>query len=218
MALIPESLKPAVTLGLYALGGTLLLAVTWRFTADRIGEEERRTRQQTLYEIVPRETHTNEMLDDTIQVTAPDALGTERPVTVYRARRNGEPYAVAMEVVAPNGYSGPIRLLVGIRADGTLAGVRVVAHQETPGLGDKIEASKTDWIRQFQGLSLGNPPASDWAVREDGGDFDSFTGATVTPRAVVGAIKRALIYFAEHKQRLFQPSPDEPDATQPDSR
>lgn len=200
---LPDSLKPAVILVIFAAGGAALLAGTHWITADRIAQEQRRARMASLYEIVPRETHSNDMLDDTIRVTAPERLGTPEPVTVYRARRDGEPHAVVMEVIAPDGYSGPIRLLVGILADGSLAGVRVVAHRETPGLGDFIEADKSDWIRQFEGLSLGDPPREEWAVRKDGGAFDQMTGATITPRAVVGAIRRALLYFSANREALF---------------
>jgi electron transport complex protein RnfG len=211
MSIVPEPLKPAAILVVFATGGAALLAGTHWLTADRIAEEERRTRLASLYEIVPRESHTNDMLTDTIQVTAPDRLGTSKPVTVYRARRDGEPHAVVMEVVAPDGYSGPIRLLVGIHADGTLAGVRVVSHKETPGLGDFIETGKSDWIRQFKGLSLGNPPREEWAVEKDGGAFDQMTGATITPRAVVQAIRRALLYFRANRESLFaeQAAPDD---------
>lgn len=210
MKIIPESLKPAVILVIFAAGGAALLAGTHWLTADRIAQEERRTRLASLFEIVPRDTHSNDMLADAIQVTAPDALGTPRPVTVYRARRDGEPHAAVMEVVAPDGYSGPIRLLVGIHADGRLAGVRVINHRETPGLGDFIETARSDWIRQFEGLSLGDPPIEQWAVKKDGGAFDQMTGATITPRAVVGAIRRALLYFRANRESLFaeQPSPD----------
>lgn len=198
-----EPIKSAAVLGLFALGATSLLVLTWNLTVDRITEEERRARLEALYEIVPRDTHTNDMLEDTLRVTDPSALGVAGPVTVYRARREGDPHAVVMQVVAPDGYSGRIRLLVGIRYDGTLAGVRVVDHQETPGLGDKIEVDRTDWIFQFDGRSLGDPPETRWTVRKDGGEFDALTGATVTPRAVIGAVKRALLYFEHHKEELF---------------
>ncbi len=200
-------MKPAAILALFAAGGAALLGVTHWLTADRIAEEQRRTKLASLYELVPRDTHTNDMLEDTIRIRAPEMLGTPDPVTVYRARHEGRPHALVMEVVAPDGYGGPIRLLVGIRADGELAGVRVVSHRETPGLGDFIETGKSDWIRQFRGLSLGEPPAGEWAVRKDGGAFDQMTGATITPRAVVGAIKGALLYFRDNRRSLFRREP-----------
>jgi electron transport complex protein RnfG len=127
-------------------------------------------------------------------------------VTLYRAYRNGRPVAVLGTPVAPDGYSGSIRLLIGLYADGTLAGVRVLAHRETPGLGDFIEASRSDWILGFAGKSLHDPTASGWAVRKDGGVFDQFTGATITPRAVVKAVHRFLIYYEQQRERLFTPS------------
>jgi len=124
-------------------------------------------------------------------------------VTVYRARKGGREIAVVFTVVAPDGYSGAIRMLVGIRADGRLAGVRVVAHRETPGLGDKVEAHKSDWIRDFDNRSLRDPKADGWAVKKDGGVFDQFTGATITPRAVVAAVHSALRYYATHREAMF---------------
>src|SRR5690606_4959952 len=119
-------------------------------------------------------------------------LGTTQPVTVYRAFRGGEPVAALFNSVAPDGYSGEIRLLVGVRVDGSLSGVRVLSHKETPGLGDPIEVRHSDWITRFSGLSLENPPFERWKVRRDGGDFDQFTGATITPRAVVKATRNTL--------------------------
>ena len=122
---------------------------------------------------------------------------------MYRARLRGEAVAVVLAPVAPGGYSGSIHLLVGIAPDGTLLGVRVTEHRETPGLGDAIEARKSDWIRRFTGRSLGDPPFERWRVRKDGGDFDQFTGATVTPRAVVGAVANVLVYFDRHRAELL---------------
>src|SRR5690606_27069458 len=110
----------------------------------------------------------------------------------------------ALTVTAPNGYGGAIRLLVGIREDGTVAGVRVIDHRETPGLGDGIEIEKSDWMTDFEGRSLGDPPVQRWRVKKDGGEFDQFTGATITPRAVVTAVRNALIYFRTHRQALFE--------------
>ena len=124
-------------------------------------------------------------------------------MTVYRARRDGAPVALVLTAVAPDGSSGPIELLVGVNADGTVAGVRVLAHRETPGLGDPIEASRSDWVLAFAGRSLGDPPPAGWTVRRDGGAFDQFTGATITPRAVVHAVRRVLEYVGANQEALY---------------
>jgi electron transport complex protein RnfG len=125
-------------------------------------------------------------------------------VTAYRARQGGRPVAVILRFAAIDGYNGPIHLLAGIEADGRLAGVRVLSHRETPGLGDAIEAAKSDWVYSFAGKSLGSPPAAGWAVERDGGVFDQFTGATITPRAIVEAVQRALAYHGSHRDALFE--------------
>ena len=123
---------------------------------------------------------------------------------IYLARKDGRINTVIIPAIAPDGYTTQIKILVGIHADGSIAGVRVTEHRETPGLGDKIETRKSDWIQGFNGLSLGNPAGEGWAVKKDGGQFDSFTGATITPRAVVSAVHRALLYFRDHKEPVFQ--------------
>ncbi len=157
-----------------------------------------------LSELLPPQTYDNDLLHDTKQVVAPQFLGTNKPVTLYRARKHGKPVAVLFETVAPNGYSGAIRLLVGIRADGSLLGVRVLAHRETPGLGDKIEKTKSDWIDSFTDKRLTADSTAQWAVKKDGGMFDQFTGATITPRAVVKAVKKSLEFFNANRERLWQ--------------
>lgn len=198
----------AVAAGLlaaFAVGGVTLVVVTEQNLRERIEANERDWRLRGLNVLVPPGRYDNDMFSDTIEVTDPQSLGTTRPVTVYRAARAGEAVALVMTVVAPDGYGGDIHLVVGIDADGTLAGVRVAGHRETPGLGDRIEAARSDWIHGFTGRSLGDPPEERWAVRRDGGDFDQLTGATITPRAVVKAVKRALLYFERERERLFAP-------------
>jgi electron transport complex protein RnfG len=193
----------ALVLGLFAVTGTGLVAIVHGTTAERIAENERQALLQGIHALVPPAEIDNDPLTDTVEVSAPEAFGSEQPVTVYRARKGGREIAVVFTVVAPDGYSGAIRMLVGIRADGRLAGVRVVAHRETPGLGDKVEERKSDWIRGFDNRSLRDPKADGWAVKKDGGVFDQFTGATITPRAVVAAVHRALRYYASHREALF---------------
>lgn len=187
----------------FAVAGTGLVAYVHQQTAARIAANEAAATRALINEIIPPGRYDNDIVHDTITVRAPDALGSEAPLTVYRARREGAPYAAVLTVVAPNAYNGTIKLLVGVRRDGTVAGVRVVRHQETPGLGDAIEADKSDWIAQFAGRSLDGTPASEWRVRKDGGAFDQLTGATVTPRAVVRAVRKALVYFDAHRDKLF---------------
>lgn len=187
----------------FAISATLLVSVTEEKTRSQIDNNEREALLAALSELVPKDRFDNQIIQDTLTLPPTEAIGTTTPTTVYRARKDGEPVAVVMTAVAPDGYSGQIQLLMGINADGTLAGVRVVSHKETPGLGDKIEAKRADWILQFKGLSLDNPPKNQWQVKKDGGQFDQFTGATITPRAVVGAIRNGLEYFAANREKLF---------------
>lgn len=193
----------AALLAMFAAAGTLLVTTTEQGTRARIADNEREFLLQTLDVLVDPTRYDNDLLDDTRTVVAPMALGTANPVTVYRARANGEPVALVLTAVAPDGYSGPIHLLVAVNRDGTLAGVRVLSHRETPGLGDGIEANRSDWILAFAGRSLGDPPADGWAVRRDGGEFDQLTGATITPRAVVAAVRRVLEYYEAEQAMLF---------------
>jgi electron transport complex protein RnfG len=204
-----RTLQMALLLALFAGFGSALVAVSYQATKERIRINERQALLRELQELVPRESYDNSLLDDSVQVTAPDFLGTPQPVTVYRARKEGKPVAAILTPVAPDGYGGPIHLLVGVNVDGTLAGVRVVSHKETPGLGDAIEVQRSDWILGFAGRSLGNPPEQQWKVKRDGGAFDQFTGATITPRAVVGAVRRTLEYFRSHRDQLFDRKPEE---------
>ncbi|HSJ48036.1 MAG TPA: electron transport complex subunit RsxG [Gammaproteobacteria bacterium] len=194
-----------ILLSLFTVIGATLVAYTFENTKARIAANERAALLRNLHVLVPPDSHTNDLFRDVIEVQDPTLLGSRDPVQVYRARRNGEPVALVLTPEAPDGYSGAIRLLVGIDPEGTLIGVRVLSHRETPGLGDAIEAERSDWILDFDGRSLGNPPAAQWRVRRDGGVFDQFTGATVTPRAVVNAVRKSLIYFDRHREDLFAP-------------
>jgi Na+-translocating ferredoxin:NAD+ oxidoreductase subunit G len=196
----------ALLLALFGVLGTSLVAFTHEQTRERILANERQALLRSLQALVPAAEVDNDMADDSILVHAPELLGSPE-TRVYRGRKDGEPVAAVFTSVAPNGYSGPIRLLVGVRRDGTLAGVRVVAHKETPGLGDKIDERKSDWVLAFRGRSLGDPPPERWKVRRDGGDFDQFTGATITPRAVVKAVRRTLEFAQREGAALYAPAP-----------
>ena len=178
----------------FAVVGTGLVAVTYTGTKDMIAETQRAALEASLNQLIPANQYDNRVVEDRIEVVAQEWLGTDRPVTVYRARKSGQPVALFATPTAPDGYSGPIQLLVGVYADGTVAGVRVLAHKETPGLGDGIDEKRSPWILAFAGKSLENPRPNDWRVKKDGGAFDQFTGATITPRAVVNAVKRAGLY------------------------
>ncbi|HMN43483.1 MAG TPA: electron transport complex subunit RsxG [Povalibacter sp.] len=185
----------------------ILLAAFVAMMQSATHERTRRNEQAWLLErldvLVPPDSHDNDLLADRIQVTSPDILGIAEPVWIYRAFRNGTPVAAIVQTVAPDGYHGPIELLVAIAHDGTLLGVQVVRHSETAGLGDQFENRRTDWLDAFRGKSLADPPQQRWSVRPDGGDFDAFTGATITPRAIVKATRRALEYYGSQRDRLF---------------
>jgi electron transport complex protein RnfG len=193
-------------LGLFGVLGAGLVGLSHEGTAERIARNEREALLDRLERLVPADQIDNDMLSDVIDVSAPESLGAES-TRVYRGRRGSEPVVAVLSPVVTQGYSGPIQLIVAIRRDGRLSGVRVLTHRETPGLGDKIEIERSDWVLGFDGKSLLQPPASEWKVRRDGGVFDQFTGATVTPRAVVRGVRASLEYFAAHRERLFDTDP-----------
>ena len=199
----------SLILSICALVTALLLASTYLSTKDRIAEAERAAAEKALLEIVPADRHTNDLLLDTREIPTQfwATLGVDKSDNpkAHIARNGDQPVAIIITTFAPDGYNGDIHMLLGINtADGSIAGVRVIRHRETPGLGDKVDTNKSDWVFSFNGKSLGNPPLERWKVRKDGGDFDQFTGATITPRAIVHQIARALLYFEEDKHRLLQ--------------
>lgn len=203
------------------LGGAVLalfaaitsLAIGWTYlgTKAQIELAVRRAEAQQLMEIFPRDTHDNELVDDTFVLEAETPLlGLRAERQGYRVRKDQRVVGVILPATARDGYSGDIRALIGVRSDGSIAGVRVVAHKETPGLGDKVDLRKSRWILGFNERSLGNPAIRDWTVSKDGGAFDQFTGATVTPRAVTLATRRALEYAELHRADLFEIPGDNP--------
>ncbi len=189
--------RHGLILGLFCLGFGLLLAITDEITLDNIAARAMEDKQNSLGQVLPDELHDNNPVTDTLELT--NAEG--RPVTIYQAKKGGQVTGVAFEILG-TGYAGEIKLMMGIAADGKVLGVRVLAHKETPGLGDKIEVKKGPWIERFTGLSMGNPPIERWKVKKDGGDFDQFAGATITPRGVMAAIRGGLEFFAEHQSQL----------------
>ena len=194
-------LKNALVLGLFAIGTVGSVALLQQGTATRIAAAEREAQVRALAEILPAGSYDNHLLDNRLELNAPE-LGHRSPQSAYLALKGDQPSALILPVTAPDGYSGAIHLLVGIFADGRLAGIRVLGHKETPGLGDKIELAKSDWVRSFEGKSLSDPGEDGWAVKKDRGEFDQFAGATITPRAVVKAVHGALRYFDTHRAQL----------------
>jgi len=201
--------KNSLLLAAFALVTTALLATTAELTKETIAKAEREAQQKALFEIVPRTRHNNDLLTDIIKVPedAWAGLGLKSGGDIYVARHADDTVAVIIPAIAPDGYSGEIRMIVGINADGSIAGIRVLDHHETPGLGDKIELKKAPWIVDFNNKSLKSPDISHWKVKKDGGDFDQFAGATITPRAVVNQVRRVLEFADSHRDELFGKSP-----------
>ncbi|QKX17419.1 electron transport complex subunit RsxG [Microbulbifer sp. YPW1] len=196
----------AAILALFALVTAGTLAVTQITTREPIERAIREAAAKALLEIIPIERHSNDLLVDTYPIPKQywALLGLKQGGNINLAREGNDTIdAVIIPTVAPDGYSGPIRMLVGVNRDGTIAGVRVTNHAETPGLGDKVEVKKSDWILSFNGKSLEDPGRAMWKVEKDGGAFDQFTGATITPRAVVNQVRKVLDFVAEHQQEIF---------------
>ena len=187
-----------VILGIFCLGFAVVLATTDHLTAKDIAARALEDRLNSLSQVVPESIHDNNLVADAIAMK--DAQSNE--ITVYRATKEGKVTGVAYEIFG-SGYAGRIKLMLGVDAEGKVLGVRVLAHKETPGLGDKIETKKGDWILRFTGLSIGNPPVEKWKVKKDGGQFDQFAGATITPRGVVKAIREGLEFFAANKAQMM---------------
>ncbi|EDN69660.1 electron transport complex protein RnfG [Beggiatoa sp. PS] len=187
--------QAALLLMVFAVLGGGLVAFSFHNTAEQIKENERAALLRILNALIPHEQYDNDLFHDVIKIPNDAMLGTTEPVTIYRARQSRQPVAAVITTIVPDGYNGRINLLVGINYEGILIGVRVVSHRETPGLGDKIELRRSDWILGFNGRSLTNPNATNWKVKQDGGIFDQFTGATITPRAIVKAVYKTLLFF-----------------------
>ena len=200
---MPASIrKNAIVLGLFAAITVAIVALIQQSTANRIDTAREQAQLQALAEILPAGSYNNNLLDNSLQLDDP-MLGNRNPEPAYLALLDGQPSAIILQATAPDGYSGSIRLLIGILTDGSLAGVRVLEHKETPGLGDNIETTKSGWIYSFNGKSLSNTTNERWAVKKDRGEFDQFAGATITPRVVVKAVHKALQYFDANQEQLF---------------
>ncbi len=202
------ALRTAVILFLFVAIFTALLSGAYLWTRTSIEAAAIEEKMRLIDEVLPRDRYDNTLLKDILRNPPAPELGQSDPSDIYRARRNGHPAALVLEAVAPDGYAGKIRLLIALGADGTLIGVRVIAHKETPGLGDYIEPKKDrnkerPWITQFNGLNPTAIEEREWKVKKDGGRFDAVAGATVTPRAVIKAVRKAALYVEANRERLF---------------
>lgn len=206
---LKSRLRGALYLVIFAIFAAWILSNIHQFTRQRIADNELAERLKELQALLPHGEFDNEPHKDFIFVTDPGLLGSNKPQPIYRIRNQGTPVAAVVSTIAPNGFSGKIRLLVSIDLRGEILGVRVASHSETPGLGDAIEADKSNWIEGFAGLAAMDPLSSAWMLDEDGGSFDKITGATVSSRAVLGAARNAVIYFNAHSADLFT-TPSEP--------
>ena len=201
------SLHSALNLLFFATLATIVLGSTYFLTRDSIAKSVEDEKLNLIAQVVPQQLFDNAIVQDTIELPPSELLGTEDKTIAYRARLKGEASAVVLQPVAPDGYSGKIFLIVAIRSNGELSGVRVVAHRETPGLGDYIELPKSPWIKNFDGQSHATRQEKDWKVKKDGGQFDYVAGATITPRAIVKAVHKSLLYFEQNRDKLLAANP-----------
>ena len=196
----------AALLAGFALISAVLLILGDKITSGAIAQRHIEDLKNSLEQVIPAHLHDNDMWRDKLDIPV---AGKDKPRPVYIARRKGKLTAVAFEVNG-RGYNGNITLLMGVASDGNILGVRVLSHSETPGLGDKINERKSNWIFGFDGKSLKNPPSGKWKVKKDGGAFDQLSGATITPRAVVKAVHEGLVFFKTRRQDLLHNTKGEP--------
>ena len=196
-------MKGGVTLAVIAAICTALVAATYVYTAERIAANEQAWLERSLQPALSGLFYDSGVTESMITIPPPHDLPGSEAAVVYRVYAEDTPVAALFVVSARDGYSGPIRILVGVEVDGRVTGVHVLEHRETPGLGDRVESGKSDWVDQFDGRSLGDPALQGWAIKRDGGQFDQLTGASVTPRAIVKAITETLLYFDAHRDEIF---------------
>ena len=201
--------KTGMTLALIAAICTSLVAATYQATRERIAANEKALLEQSLQPALSGLFYDSGVSESRLVIEPPHNLPGNDAAVIYRVFAAGEPVAALIAVTARDGFSGPIRILVGVGYDGTVSGIRILQHRETPGLGDKIESARSDWVYQFDGRSITNPPVTGWAIRGDGGEFDQLTGASITPRAVIKAIRDTLVYFDANREEIFLAAPSE---------
>lgn len=200
--LIKSMSKNGMILTVFALATTGTVTLTHIFTKPTIAHQEQKQLMNTLNQVIDAKHYNNELYLDCTEVTASE-LNQKGLSKIYRASFDGKPVALLISSVAPDGYSGDIEILSAVFIDGTVSGVRVLKHKETPGLGDKVELSRSNWITSFNGLKVVDDNDTNWQVKKDGGQFDQFTGATITPRAVVKAVKQASLFTQSHYTEVF---------------
>ena len=196
--------RNSLLLGLFAIVSTAIIAGTYLSSKETIDKNIRMAEERALLEIIPKSRPNNSMLEDAHRINDSDSLGLRAEKQYYIARQDGKPVAVIFPATAREGYTGDIDMIIGINIDGTVAGVRVLSHRETPGLGDAIDLKKSPWINGFINKSLVNPSVDLWKVKKDKGVFDQFTGATITPRAVTKTVLQTLQYFNQHQQAILK--------------
>ena len=206
-ALFRNALRTAAIMLAFAFIGTLLLASVFNVTRAPIEASEKAARLSLFKEILPAENYDNDLLTSQVTIAPNALLGNRLPSIANVAKQQQQTAGVILEAIAHDGYSGDIKLLIAIRADGSISGVRVLAHKETPGLGDYIDIAHGNWIKLFDNESLEKTAAEQWQVKKDGGQYDYMVGATITPRAVVKAVKQALQFYQQNKQTLFAVNP-----------
>ena len=199
------TLGHGLILGAFCLGFGIVLAFSDHITVEDIAARALEDRLNSLAQVIPDSIHDNNLVEDAITMKNE----RDKEITVYRATKEGKVTGLAYEIFGV-GYAGQMKLMLGIDTEGKILGVRVLAHKETPGLGDKMEVKKGNWILRFDGLSLGNPPLEKWKVKKDGGQFDQFTGATITPRGIVDAIRRGLQLFDTNKAKMLDMNAPKP--------
>jgi electron transport complex protein RnfG len=196
-------LVTAAVVAICAVGAYFTVDVAYDWSDDRIAANERARVVARLNSVLEPALRGRDLTTTLLAVTDSELLGSEGPIDVFVLTDRGAPMATVFATVAPHGYNASIALLIGVSPIGTVTGVRVVRHRETKGLGDAIEAAKSDWILQFDGKALTAPPPELWAIDQDEGEFDAISGATVTSRAVVAAVKNTLLYFERHRDELY---------------
>ena len=199
--------KNGLILAIFAIITTGLIALTFFGTKNQIALQQQQKLLSILNAVIDENSYDNNIQLDCALVTSAELLGSNQPQHIYRATKQGQAVAAAIETTAPDGYSGKIQLVVGITSSqagsATVTGVRVLEHKETPGLGDKVDLRISNWVLDFNDQSYSEEIATNWAVKKDGGQFDQFTGATITPRAVVSAVKLSIDYYLANQAAIF---------------